>query len=188
VISIIPKNIDIPIYRKFQYRVIGIYKNPIIIGISIYRNSLGDTLPLIWKRRHLTIIQNEVEHDIQDVAIGMQGCNTPPPPPIHHGLGKLFSKPKIFEWPPPLSQQFWGEILISDWNVGKWAPPPLLYPLRYGPDDMKNNQARSLCLERQCASRKTTKMKLNIFLCFSHLKPRAPHPRDIAGNLTLTKC
>ena len=40
VISIIPKIIDIPIYRKFQSRVIGIYKNPIIIGISIYRNSL----------------------------------------------------------------------------------------------------------------------------------------------------
>jgi hypothetical protein len=39
-ISIIPKNIDIPIYRKFQYRVIGIYKKTIIIGISIYRNSL----------------------------------------------------------------------------------------------------------------------------------------------------
>jgi hypothetical protein len=32
-ISIIPKNIDIPIYRKFQYRVIGIYKKPIIIDI-----------------------------------------------------------------------------------------------------------------------------------------------------------
>jgi hypothetical protein len=28
VISIILKNIDIPIYRKFQYRVIGIYKKP----------------------------------------------------------------------------------------------------------------------------------------------------------------
>ena len=40
VISIIPKIIDIPIYRKFQYRVIGIYKKTIIIGISIYRNSL----------------------------------------------------------------------------------------------------------------------------------------------------
>jgi hypothetical protein len=40
VISIIPKIINIPIYRKFQYRVIGIYKKTIIIGISIYRNSL----------------------------------------------------------------------------------------------------------------------------------------------------
>jgi hypothetical protein len=40
VISIIPKNINIPIYQKFQYRVIGIYKKTIIIGISIYRNSL----------------------------------------------------------------------------------------------------------------------------------------------------
>jgi hypothetical protein len=40
VISIIPKNIDIPIYRKFQYRVIGIYKKTIIICISIYHNSL----------------------------------------------------------------------------------------------------------------------------------------------------
>jgi hypothetical protein len=33
VISIIPRNIDIPIYRKFQYRVIGIYKKTIIIDI-----------------------------------------------------------------------------------------------------------------------------------------------------------
>jgi molybdopterin biosynthesis enzyme MoaB len=33
VISIIPKNIDISIYRKFQYRVIGIYKKTIIIDI-----------------------------------------------------------------------------------------------------------------------------------------------------------
>jgi hypothetical protein len=50
VISIIPKNIDIPIYRKFKYRVIGIYKNPIIIGISIYRNSLTLT---VFKNTHL---------------------------------------------------------------------------------------------------------------------------------------
>jgi hypothetical protein len=41
VISIIPKNIDIPIYRKFQYRIIGIYKKTIIISVSIYRNSLA---------------------------------------------------------------------------------------------------------------------------------------------------
>ena len=42
-----------PIYRKFQYRVIGIYKKTIIIGISIYRNSLvcavKDSKLAVWE-------------------------------------------------------------------------------------------------------------------------------------------
>jgi hypothetical protein len=51
-----------------------------------------------------------------------------------------------------------------------------------------NSFKKLICKDIRKSCEKLCRRSQGSVLCFSHLKPRAPHPRDIAGNLTQTKC